>query len=122
MTLSRLLPLVLVSACSLAQPERQATPADRLAAECRLLEAAAARMEAPHAGLREGCPGETARDTRPLPAQTASLRAANAAPLPPGIDAGTRAETVFRRMITRGVPVALAATLVQSDDFAAATR
>jgi hypothetical protein len=122
MTALRLLPIALLSACSLALPERQPMPADRLAAECRLLETAAERMQTPHDGLREGCPGVTDRDMRPLAAQTASLRAANAAPLPPGVAAGTRAETVFRRMITRGVPVDLATALAQGDSFAAAAR
>ena len=94
---------------------------DRIAAECRLLASAATRMATQgltvQEGLREGCPGVTAVDTRPLPAQTASLRAATAAGLPAGVQAGSRAEVVFRRMITRGVPPAISASLTNASDF-----
>lgn len=75
-----------------------------------------------HDGLREGCPGETRRDTRPLPQQTASLREAHGAALPPGAPATARADAVFRRMITRGVPVVLARELTLDPAFAAASR
>ena len=69
------LALILLAAC--APVARPPAPVDRIAAECALLAQAAALMTAPHPGLREGCPGEGARDTRPLPAQMASLREAN---------------------------------------------
>lgn len=98
------------------------TSADRIAAECALLAEAARQMTAPHPGLREGCPGTQARDTRPLPDQMASLRAANAAALPPGLAPASRAETVFRRLITRGVPPAIAAQLAGTPEFAVASR
>ena len=111
-----------LGACALALPPLRApTTEDRIAAECRLLASAATRMATQglnvHEGLREGCSGVTAVDTRPLPAQTASLRAATAAGLPAGVQAGSRAEVVFRRMITRGVPPAISASLTNEPDF-----
>ncbi len=112
--------VLLLAAC--APAARTPAPVDRIAAECALLAQAAAQMAAPHPGLREGCPGVEARDSRPLPAQMASLREATAAPLPPGITPGTRAETVFRRLITRGVPAGIAAGLTARPEFAAASR
>jgi hypothetical protein len=126
MRILRLAPLVLVTACTLSVPRPDAAPVDRLQAECTLLQSAAAMMaeqgSTPPDGLLQGCPGVTATDTRPLAQQTASLRAANAAPLPETLPAGSRAETVFRRMITRGVPPALATSLVTSAEFTAATQ
>jgi len=119
-------PFALLAACAMPMTPRETPPADRIAAECRLLALAAAQMDTQgtpaHDGLQEGCPGVTARDTRPLSRQTASLRAATAASLPATVAAGTRAETVFRRMITRGVPPAIAATLVTHQEFTTATR
>ena len=127
-------PFALLAACAMPMTPRETPPADRIAAECRLLALAAAQMGVQmaaqmdtqgtpaHDGLQEGCPGVTARDTRPLSRQTASLRAATAASLPATVAAGTRAETVFRRMITRGVPPAIAATLVTHQEFTTATR
>lgn len=75
-----------------------------------------------HDGLLEGCPGSTARDTRPLARQTASLRDGGQAALPPGVIQGSRGEAVFRRMITRGVPVSLASQLTADPLFAEAAR
>lgn len=126
MKISLMTLLVLLTACSTPGPDRVAPPADRIAAECALLTQAAAEMTlqglAVHEGLSEGCPGTSARDTRPLPVQSASTRAANAAPLPAGLAAGSRAEAVFRRMITRGVPVTIATALVATDGFRRASR
>lgn len=123
MTVLRLAPLLLLAACAQPTMQRGTPPVDRLAAECALLTRAAETMgsTAPD-GLLEGCPGITAHDTRPLAQQTASLRAANAAPLPASVQAGTRADTVFRRMMTRGVPPTLATTLTTSQEFTAATQ
>ena len=120
----RLAAVVVLALAACANPaiRPDAGPADRIAAECALLAEARERMPALPAGSAEGCPGIAARDTRPLSAQVAALRAANAAVLPPGIEAGTRADTVFRRLITRGVSVALAAELATTPDFARATR
>lgn len=125
MRVFRLAPLLL-AACVTAAPRSAPAPSERVAAECALLARAGAAMAAvgtsAHAGLREGCPGETAVDSRPLARQTASLRAAGAAALPPGVPAGGRAEAVFRRMITRGVPVPVAVRLTADPLFAAAVR
>ncbi|GAB4259090.1 MAG: hypothetical protein Kow0013_01500 [Pararhodobacter sp.] len=125
MTALRLFPLLLLgAACTLTGPSTRAPSAeDRIAAECALLAEAALRMgPLAHPGLREGCPGEAARDTRPLAVQTASLRAANQAALPAGVAPGSRGAAVFRRMITRGVPVPLAETLAATPAFAEASR
>lgn len=131
MSLLRLLPLIPLAACTLSMPSvpdlrPEPTRDERIVAECALLDAAAIRMAAAATpaspGLTEGCPGSTERDTRPLDAQTAALRAANAAPLPAGLEPGGRADQVFRRMITRGVPVAIATALAQEPVFAAAAR
>lgn len=118
--IARLALLLTLAACAPALPPVRpvALPAaERIAAECALLAEAARQMPGPHPGLSEGCPGTEARDTRPLSEQLASLRAANAAPLPPGIAPASRAETVFRRLITRGVPAPLAASLTNTPDF-----
>ncbi|MCB1388726.1 MAG: hypothetical protein H6898_17230 [Rhodobacter sp.] len=120
--------LLLLAACTSRPVGSASVPSslDRIAAECALLARAAEDMAATGApadpGLREGCPGETARDARPLSRQTASLRAATGAALPPSVAAGTRAEAVFRRMLTRGVPVSVALRLVDDPAFAAAVR
>jgi hypothetical protein len=116
--------LFVLSACvAVPRASQMPDPAARLAAECALLAEAAQRM-GPDArpGLLEGCPGTTARDTRPLPQQLASLRAAQAAPLPAGIAPQTRADTVFRRLITRGVPVSIAISLSDDPRFQTAAR
>ena len=127
----RAVPLVLLAACGLpdrSAPDQAPAPsaADRIAAECGLLARAGTMMEAAgqtaHPGLREGCPGVSAADNRDLDTQMASLRAATGAPLPPSLQAGTRAETVYRRMITRGVPVSLAGHLTGDPLFAIAAR
>ena len=117
------LALVVLSAC-VAVPRSAAAPdpAARLAAECALLAEALHLAPDLHPGVTDGCPGTTARDIRPLPAQLASLRAAQAAALPPGIAPRTRADTVFRRMITRGVPVDIATALSGNPAFATASR
>lgn len=129
MRLFLLLPLALGACVSSAPPqtaEPAVSPESRLVAECALLARAAEMMAAagtPAQGaLTEGCPGDTSRDTRPLARQTASLREAGAAPLPPGVIAGTRAEAVFRRMITRGVPPSLALHLTSDPLYAEAVR
>lgn len=100
----------------------------RIATECRLLEAAQAETRA--RGLTAwpdvlvGCPGHA--DLRPamtLPQMTATTRTANAATLPPAVRAmGARAGLVYRRMITRGVPEAVAQAMVSAPEFAAAAR
>ncbi|PWE28134.1 hypothetical protein C4N9_12335 [Pararhodobacter marinus] len=124
----RAAPLALLAACAAPAPAPEPAPdaVDRIAAECALLERAetmigAAGQTAP-SGLREGCPGVSARDTRALDEQMASLRAATGAPLPPGVQPGSRAETVYRRMITRGVPVSLARQLTGDPLFAIASH
>ncbi|WP_417587710.1 hypothetical protein [Pararhodobacter oceanensis] len=118
--------LMLLAACATGQPLRAPAPQDRIAAECALLAQAAAQMEAAgqpaHDGLTEGCPGTTATDSRPLSQQSAATRAAVAAALPAGVEAGSRAELLFRRMITRGVPLSVASALTSSEAFAAASR
>ncbi|WP_127105487.1 hypothetical protein [Pararhodobacter zhoushanensis] len=132
MRIAFLLPLAL-AACTASPravpdggPDPAPAPQDRIAAECALLDRAVTMLAAngtpAHDGLTEGCPGVAARDTRPLPEQLASLRAANAAALPPAMQAGTRAEAVYRRMITRGVPVSLALHLTSDPLFSAAAR
>lgn len=126
----RLVPLVTLMACTVSAPlpewRAEPTRAQRIAAECALLEAAARRMaeagSPAHDGLREGCPDTTARDTRPLAQQTASLRAAVAVAPPAGVLPGSRADQVFRRMITRGVPPHIATALAQERVFTAAAR
>ncbi|MFN3647533.1 MAG: hypothetical protein ACK4S2_13635 [Gemmobacter sp.] len=91
----------------------------RLAAECRLLEAAhaatAARLGQAPPDILVGCPGhEGRRDAMPLAAQSAALRVANAAALPPVVAAaGPAAARAYRRMISRGVPEDVAAGLAQ---------
>ncbi len=123
-----LLAPLFLAACvaSTPQPAPEPSPAERLVAECALLTRAVDMMAAagtPAApGLREGCPDERGIDSRPLIRQTASLREAQSAALPPGLQPGTRAETVFRRMITRGVPVSLAIHLTSDPIFAEAAR
>ncbi|MCB1395700.1 MAG: hypothetical protein KDJ98_06915 [Rhodobacteraceae bacterium] len=132
MTQLRLLPLLFVAACTWGRtpepppPPPEPTEQERIVAECQLLDLAAERMTAHEIavqeGLHEGCPGVTARDTRPLADQTAALRIASGAGLPPGVPAGGRAEVVFRRMITRGVPVEIAYSLAQTPVFRDAVR
>ena len=120
-----LLSLALAACVSTApQTPREASPDARIAAECALLDHAAGMMSAagqpPHAGLSEGCPGVAETDARPIEAQMASLRLANSARLPAGILPDTRGEEVFRRMLTRGVPISLAEHLITSPQFATA--
>lgn len=122
-----LVPLMMLSACmsglpSLPRAASEPSAQDRIVAECALLSLAEGQMSAPHAGLREGCPGVAARDTRALRAQTAALRRATSADLPDGVAPNSRAELIFRRMITRGVPVALARQLSATAEFQAAAR
>ena len=103
-------------------PDRAA----RIAVECRVLEAAQAAMVAQGmAALPDvvaGCPGHPmARDTMPLAAQSAALRVANAAALPPAVQAaGPEGARAYRRMISRGVPEAVAAGVAQGPVWAAA--
>jgi len=117
--------LPLLMACVAPAPPGAPLP-DRIAAECRLLEAAQAETRA--RGLQTwpdvlaGCPGHPqARPAMDLPQMSAATRAANAARLPPGT-AGPRADLVFRRMITRGVPVVVAEAMTTRPEFAAAIR
>jgi hypothetical protein len=127
----RTLPLILtLAACAQAAPPPAAAPAlpDRIAAECRLL--VAAQVETAARGLTAwpdvlaGCPGHPeARAAMTLPQMSAATRAASAAALPPAARAlGPRADLVFRRMITRGVPPAVAEAMTARPEFAAAVR
>ena len=122
-----LLSLALAACVSNTPPEApEPTAEDRIVAECALLDRAAAMMAAagqpPHAGLSEGCPGIAETDARPVEAQMESLRLANSARLPVGLVPGTRGEEVYRRMLTRGVPISLAEHLITSPQFAAASN
>ena len=122
--------LPLLAACAVAAPTPAPAPAapDRIASECRLLEAATAETQA--RGLMawpdvlEGCPDHPeARAAMSRAQMSAATRAANAATLPAAARAlGPRADLVFRRMITRGVPEAVAEAMVNRPEFAAATR
>ena len=128
-----LIPLIvlplLLAACAAVVPSQPArAPADRVATECRLLERAA--MEAVQSGMAapadilSGCPGhEALRATMTMVEMSASTGAANAAVAPATVQAmGARADMVYRRMITRGVPEAIAREMVQTPEFAAAVR
>ncbi len=127
-----MLMVLMLSGCAAVAPlpERRSAPpqdrAARIAAECRLLEAAhaATRAEglAAPPDILTGCPGhEHLRDTMPLRAQSAALRTANAARLPPAVAAlGPQAARIYRRMITRGVPEPVAARVAQGPLLAAA--
>ena len=124
------LPLLL-AACAAPMAVPVAAPpsaTERMAAECRLLERA---QEATAArGLRAwpdvliGCPGHAeAENAMTLAQASEATRRANAAQLPEAVRAqGARAETVYRRMITRGVPVAVAESLAATPEFAEAAR
>lgn len=123
---------LILSACAAAAPIPAPPPAptlpDRIATECRLLEAAQAETRA--RGLAAwpdvlaGCPAHPeARAAMTLPQMSAATRAANAAALPAAARAlGPRADPVFRRMITRGVPPAVAEAMTARPEFAAAVR
>jgi len=126
-----LLPLLLVlAACATpaALPVPAPAPVDRIAAECRMLERAQAETGA--RGLRAwpdvlvGCPGhEGAGNAMTLTQASDATRRANAARPPEAVRAmGERADMVFRRMITRGVPVVVAEAMVATPEFAAAIR
>lgn len=123
-----LLALPLLAACAAPVAAPPPPPGNRIAAECRLLEAAqaetAARALRAWPDVLVGCPGhEGARDAMSLAQMTAATRAANAARLPDGARTlGPRADLVFRRMITRGVPVTVAEAMVARPEFAAASR
>lgn len=127
-TLAPALALLALSACVSSPPPAAPAPSpdERLVAECALLAHAGTMMAAagqpPHEGLTEGCPGVTATDARPMARQLESLRAGSQTPLPAGLIPGTRGEEVFRRLITRGVPVSLAVHLATDPLFAAAAR
>ncbi len=132
--------LLVVGLAGCAAPAVQAPVPDRaarIAAECRVLEAAQAAMVAQGMGalpdVVAGCPGhpqardtmplaaQTAALTMPLAAQTAALRVANAAALPPAVQAaGPQGARAYRRMISRGVPEAVAAGVAQGPVWAAA--
>ncbi len=123
------LPLLL---CACAAPAVVPPPtpdrADRIAAECRLLERAQSETEA--RGLRVwpdvlvGCPSHAGLGNAMTLAQASeATRAANAARPPETVRTmGARADMVYRRMITRGVPVAVAETMAGMPEFAAAAR
>jgi hypothetical protein len=126
-----LLPLpLLLAACAtpVAMPVPVPAPADRIAAECRMLEAA--QTETAARGLRAwpdilvGCPGhEGTANAMTLAQASAATRAANAARPPEAVRAmGARADMVYRRMITRGVPVTVAEAMAATPEFAAAVR
>ena len=110
-------------------PGRVAVREDRagqILAECKVLEAAHAATRA-QAGtappdILVGCPGhEGLRDAMPLAAQSAALRAANAAVLLVAVArGGPQAGRVYRRMISRGVPEAVAAQVAQGQMWQAA--
>ena len=125
------LPLLLAACATAApapQPPAPAPLAERIAAECRLLEAAQADTIA--RGLQAwpvvltGCPGhEGAAPAMTMAQASDATRRANSATLPPAVaTAGPRAETVYRRMITRGVPVEVAEAMALTPGFAAALR
>ncbi len=121
-------PLLAACATPVALTAPAPAPADRIAAECRLLERAQAETGA--RGLTVwtdvlvGCPGhEGARNAMTLAQASDATRAANAADAPQAVRAmGPRADMVFRRMITRGVPVSVAEAMVTTPEFAAAVR
>lgn len=99
----------------------------RIAAECQMLEAAQAETRA--RGLTAwpdvlaGCPGHPATGTMSLRQMSDATRAANAATLPAAArPLGPRADLIFRRMITRGVPVPVAQAMTATPNFANATR
>lgn len=122
------LPLIL-AACATApitKAPHQSEPmsrATRIAAECALLLHARERLIATARPAPQdivvGCAGfEAAKDEMPLKAQSAALRAANAATLPPEVQRlAPQGEVVYRRMISRGVPESLAAELAPSALF-----
>ncbi|WP_333831331.1 hypothetical protein [Pararhodobacter sp.] len=118
-----------LTACALpGQAPLPATDAlpDQIARECRLLERAHAAMEArgenPQPDILVGCPDHAGlRDAMSMPGMSAATRRANAAPLPAGVQ-GARADMVYRRMITRGVSLAVAAEMAATPEFAAAVR
>ncbi len=125
------LPLLLAAcAAPMAVPVAapQPSPAERIAAECRLLEraqqATAARGLRAWPDVLVGCPGHAeAENAMTLAQASEATRRANAAQLPEAVRAqGARAETVYRRMITRGVPVAVAESLAATPEFAEAAR
>lgn len=118
-----------LSACALpgqAPPPVADTLSDQIARECRLLEHASAEMEArgenPQPDILVGCPGhEGLRDAMSMAEMSAATRRANAAQ-PPAEVQGARADMVYRRMITRGVSVAVAMEMARTPEFAAAIR
>jgi hypothetical protein len=108
-------------------PVPATTPLDRIATECRLLEAAQAETRA--RGLTAwpdvlaGCPGHPATSTVTLRQMSDATRAANAAALPAAArPLGPRADLIFRRMIARGVPQPVAEAMTVTPAFAAAAR
>ncbi|WP_323042399.1 hypothetical protein [Gemmobacter sp.] len=120
-----------LAGCAAAVPAPQVAVqgrAGRIAAECRLLEAAhaatRARMGTAPPDILVGCPGhEALRDAMALTAQSAALRVANAAVLPPEVAAaGPQGARLYRRMISRGVPEPVAADVARGPLLAAAVR
>jgi hypothetical protein len=118
--------LLLLAACGAAPPAPPA-PMDRVAAECRLLQDAhdetRARGLTAWPDVLAGCPGQTAQPAMSLRQMSDATRAANAATLPAAArPLGPRADLIFRRMITRGVPLAVAEAMTATPAFAAAAR
>jgi hypothetical protein len=123
----RALALALLLAACGAGPSAPPAPVDRIATECRLLEAA--QIETRARGLTDwpdvlaGCPGHPATSAMTLRQMSEATRAANAATLPAAArPLGARADLIFRRMITRGVPPEVALAMTATPAFAAATR
>ena len=113
------------SAPSTQSSSKAAEPANPIIlAECALYEAAMQRVAvaegAPKFGIVEGCPGYEhifVPGTATLFLKTAS------APIPPAATAlGKMGKILFRRMIARGVPNAIATDMVADPLFAAAVE
>ncbi|MCC5986718.1 MAG: hypothetical protein JJT95_03485 [Pararhodobacter sp.] len=123
-------PLACAPASMATRPAATATadPAARIAAECAMLERAQAETAA--RGLRDwpdvlvDCPGHEGLTPAMTMAQASEVtRLANAAALPETLrEAGPRADIVYRRMITRGVPLPVAEFMATTPEFAAALR
>lgn len=132
MRIAALFLVPVLGACALSGPVATVSPAttlqDRIVRECRLLERASveisARGQVSPSDILVGCPGhEAVRESMSMAEMSAATRRANTASAPQGLRVmGPRADEVFRRMITRGVPVDIAEALTDSPEFAAALR
>ncbi|MCC5999258.1 MAG: hypothetical protein JJU19_00130 [Pararhodobacter sp.] len=124
--------LLLTGACSPGALALRDGPAPdhstRIASECRLLERAQAETMARNLpswpDVLAGCPGhESVVPAMTMAQASDATRRANRASLPEQVSgAGARAEIVYRRMITRGVPPAVAEAMTATAEFAAAIR